>query len=111
MKLFQFLILSIFLLTSSMAMAHERARTQIPIDHLIEKYSEIHGTKFVLDPRVKAKVNIVGLDLEELSQTNLMDILLIHTFTALEKEGVVYILPISAADYLNSEFGNVWRSE
>ena len=111
MKSIQYSIFLLVFLTTNTLYAHDAAKEVIPIDHVIEKYSEIHGTKFVLDPRVKAKVNLVGLSLNELTQTNLMDILLIHSFTAYEKDGVVYVLPRAAADYISSEIGEIWGSQ
>ena len=111
MKFIPNLLFSLVVLFSSSLDAHDTARDVVPIEHIIEKYAEIHGTKFVLDPRVKAKVNIVGLSLEEITQTNLMDIFLIHTFTAYEKDGVVYVLPRAAADYIISDIGEIWGSQ
>ena len=51
---------------------------------------------------------MVNLDIDELSQTNLMDILVIHSFTAYERDGVVYVLPQAAMDFLGEKTGQVW---
>ena len=111
MKIIPYLLISFVFLFSKFLSAHEDVGEVIPIDHLIEKYSENHGTKFVLDPRVKAKVNIVGFSLDEINQTGLMDILLIHNFIAHEKDGVVYVLPRAAADFFGEDIGKIWGSQ
>jgi len=93
----------------SLAHAHEpKFSERTDILHIIQSYSDRTGVKFVTDPRVMARVNMIGLDIDEVSQTNLMDILLIHTFTAYERNGVVYVLPIIAADHLGIEAGELW---
>ncbi len=94
------------------AFAHEATSSdRIDIIHIIDSYSKRTGAKFVTDPRVKARVNVVGLDLDELSQTNLIDILRIHAFTAYERDGVVYVLPSVVADHLDFEPSELWGSE
>ena len=95
-----------------LASAHDpKFSDRTDIFHIIQAYSDRTGIKFVIDPRVKARINMVGLDIDEVSQTNLMDILLIHDFTAYERDGVVYVLPRAAADYLGSEVGSPWGSK
>jgi len=94
------------------AYSHEpKFSDRTDIIHILESYSERTDVKFVTDPRVKARVNMVGIDIDELTQTNLMDILLVHDFTAYEKDEVVYVLPRSVADYLGSEIGEIWGSQ
>jgi type II secretory pathway component GspD/PulD (secretin) len=94
------------------AQAHEpKFSERTDILHIIESYSNRTGTKFVTDPRVKARVNMIGLDIEEVTQTNLMDIFLIHNFTAYKSEGVVYVVPVSAVDLQDFEAGAIWDSE
>lgn len=81
------------------ANAHEPSFSeQADIKQVIKAYADRTGTKFVLDPRVMAKVNMIGVDINELSQTNLMDILLVYGFTAFERDGVVHVLPQAAVD-------------
>ena len=104
-------LVSLLVLFSGVPYAHDDVGEVVPLDHLIAKYSEVNGTKFVLDPRVRAKVNLVGFKLEEITQTNLIDILLIHNFIAYEKEGVVYVLPRAAADSISSQIGEIWGSQ
>ena len=37
--------------------------------------------------------------------------LLIHNFIAHEKDGVVYVLPRAAADFLGEEIGEIWGQQ
>jgi len=100
------------LLVLNSAYAHEpKFSDRTDILHIIESFSQRTGVKFVTDPRVKARVNMVSIDIDDLSQTNLMDIFIIHGFTAYEREGVVYVLPQAAADHLGSKVGRLWSSE
>lgn len=93
---------------SQVVFSHDSSADVAPIDHLFKKYSEIYGTKFIFDPRVRAKVIMVGVDQEYLTQANLMDILRIYNFTAYEQDEIVYVLPQPAADHLSQELGNLW---
>lgn len=81
------------------------------LNHILAGYSERTGVKFVVDPRVKARVNMIGLKLDDVTQSNLVDILELHTFTAFEKDGVVYVLPRSAADSLDFQFDRKWGDQ
>ncbi len=103
------MIFLISLIYASSALCHEpKFSERTDLNHILESYSERTGVKFVTDPRVKARVNMVNLDIDELSQTNLMDILVIHAFTAYERDGVVYVLPQSVMDLLGEKAGPVW---
>jgi len=98
-------------LNTSYAFSHEpKFSDRTDIIHIIESYSQRTGIKFVIDPRVKARVNMIGLDIDEISQSNLMDILLLHAFTAYEKEGVVYVIPQAVAHYIESEGSEIWSN-
>lgn len=77
--------------------------------HLLQAYSERTGVKFVVDPRVKGRVNMIGLSEDDLSQTNLVDILRLHNFAALEKDGIVYVLPQAVAESFGAKLGSVWE--
>ena len=97
------------LLYGSSALCHEpKFSDRTDLNHILESYAKRTSTKFVTDSRVKARVNMVNLDIDELSQTNLMDILVIHSFTAYERDGVVYVLPQAAMDFLGEKTGQVW---
>jgi len=98
--------------SASFALSHEpRFSDRTDIIHILESYSERTGVRFVIDPRVKARVNMDGLDIDKLTKANLIDILAIHAFTTYENGEVVYVLPLSAADFLGSDIGETWGSQ
>ena len=99
----------IFLCFFSLANAHEpKFSDRTDILHILESYSERTGTKFVTDPRVKARVNMIGLDIDAVTQKNLNEILNLHVFVAYERDGVVYVLPISVAKAAGFEASEIW---
>ncbi len=106
------ILLLVFMPYASLVSSHEpEFSDRTDIIHIIENYSQRTGVKFVTDPRIKARVKMVGIKLEDLTQTNMMDIFLIHGFTAYKKDGVVYVLPQAAAEYIKSQFDGLWAEE
>ena len=104
-----YLMVWIGLLVLNSAYAHEpKFSDRTDLNHILESYGERTGVSFVVDPRVKARVNMINLDIDQLSQTNLMDILVIHAFTAFERDEVVYVLPQSAMDSLGERAEPIW---
>lgn len=66
----------LFSLVASIANAHEPEYSdRTDIIHILESYSERTGVKFVTDPRVKARVNMIGIKLEDLDQIDINKIL------------------------------------
>jgi general secretion pathway protein D len=51
------------------------------------------GKKYLLDPRVNAHVHLIGQDLSNISYSDLLAILQIHGFIAVEGGGYVRVLP------------------
>lgn len=97
------LTFSVLLMISFSVNAHEPEYSErTDIIHILQSYSDRTGVKFVTDPRVKARVNMIGLKLEDLDQTDINKILLVHSFVAYEKSNVVYVIP----SVLEKEFGN-----
>ncbi len=94
---------------SSFASADECNTSENPLVDLLNQYSVIHGTKFVVDPRVRARVTLVGIDTQDIDSAMLIGILNIHDFTALTSEGVVYVMPASAAEVHGDKFGDRWE--
>ena len=99
-------------LTSSLtAYCHEPEYSErTDIIHILQAYSDRTGVKFVTDPRVKARVNMIGLKLADLDQTDINKILLLHNFIAYEKSDVVYVIPIAVENKLGKELGTKWES-
>jgi type II secretory pathway component GspD/PulD (secretin) len=65
----------------------------VPIDKVIDIVARKTGKKYVLDPRVHAQVQIVGQDLERLTYPELLTILQLYGFTAIECGGYVLVVP------------------
>lgn len=91
-----------------MTNADECETSTSPLVDLLDHYSKANGTKFVVDPRVKAKVTLVGIDSSELDAATLIGILNIHGFTALTSNGVVYVMPDVVAEENGDKFGVLW---
>ncbi len=92
------------------ALAHSEdcVTSATPLVQLLNQYSQEYGTRFVLDPRVRARVTLVGIDPAALDVGTLIRVLNIHGFTALTKEGVVYVMPDKVAEVSGEKFGSRW---
>lgn len=99
-------------LTSSLAAySHEPEFSErTDIIHILQAYSDRTGVKFIADPRVKARVNMIGLKLADLDQTDINKILFMHNFVAYEKSDVVYVIPQAVENKLGKELGSKWKS-
>ena len=96
-------------LLSASASAHECDEDSLQLVELLNTYSEATGTKFVVDPRVSARVNIVGIETENIDAKTLIGILNIHGFSALTSNGIVYVLPDPEAERSGDRFGKPWK--
>jgi len=65
----------------------------VPITRLIGTVARKTGKRFILDPRVRADVLLVGQDPASLSYADLLEILQVHGFAAIEGAGYVRIVP------------------
>lgn len=72
----------------------------LEISDLIEKVSKRTGKQFILDPRVRATIPLVGLDVAKIDYARLLAILTVHQFAAYESDGVVKIVPDANARQL-----------
>ena len=82
---------------------------QTPLVGLLDQYSQSTGTKFVIDPRVRAKVTLIGIDTTNLDATTLIGILNIHGFAALTANGIVYVMPKASAGSAGEQYGVPWE--
>jgi hypothetical protein len=101
--------LILYFMISSYANAHECKTYETPLVDLLNQYSEAFGTQFVVDPRVRANVNLVGVDTESINTSMLIGILNIHGFTALTSDEVVYVMPYPVAEASGDTFGVTWE--
>lgn len=69
----------------------------LEISDLIEKVSKRTGKQFILDPRVRANIPLVGIDVAKIDYARLLAILTVHQFAAYESDGVVKIVPDATA--------------
>jgi general secretion pathway protein D len=74
--------------------------SEIEMADLIGKVAKRTGKQFIIDPRVRAQVSRIGLDIEKVDYAGLLAILTIHQFSAYESNGVVKVLPDASARQL-----------
>ncbi len=65
----------------------------VPIAKLIDSVARKTGKKFVLDPRVRALVQLVGQDINRVSYPDLLTILYVYGYAAVESGGFVLVIP------------------
>jgi general secretion pathway protein D len=70
-----------------------RVENGIPIAKLIAAVAKKTGKKFIIDPRVRADVELVGQDTASMSYGELLTVLRVHGFTAVEYGGYVNVIP------------------
>ena len=63
------------------------------LDTLIEAVAKKTGKKMVVDPSVHAQVAVYGISSSTVSYKELLAILSVNDFAALESEGLVYVVP------------------
>ncbi len=90
------------------ANAHQCRAYETPLLDLLNQYAEAYGTKFIVDPRARANVNLVGIETESINSAILIGILNMHGFTARTKDGVVYVMPFQVAEASGDKFGIQW---
>ena len=89
--------------------AHDTALDILPIDHVLTEFAARNGVKFSVDPRVRGSFHLAGIKLEELTVTQLQDMLMTYHFIALIKNDIVYITPRGSYDRAGSDLGEIWR--
>ena len=65
----------------------------VPLTQLISIVAKQGGRKFVIDPRVRADVLIVGQDASSITYAGFLTILQVHGFAAVEGGGYVRVVP------------------
>jgi type II secretory pathway component GspD/PulD (secretin) len=79
--------------------SHEQPAEQtggVSITKVIDSVSHKTGKKYLLDPRVHAQVQLVGEDVGRVSYPELLTILEVYGFTAVESGGYVLVIPESS---------------
>ncbi|MBS0420131.1 MAG: hypothetical protein JSR66_20640 [Proteobacteria bacterium] len=67
--------------------------TGIPIEKIITSVANQTHRKFVIDPRVQARVHLVGEDPTQVTYNELLTILELHGYVTFESSGYVMVLP------------------
>jgi general secretion pathway protein D len=92
------LLLSAFTANAQVASRSDAAPPGIvPLTSLIATVAKNTGRKFVLDPRVRAPVMLVGEDPSSVTYDQLLTILDTYGFTAVETGGYVQVVPDAMA--------------
>jgi general secretion pathway protein D len=73
--------------------ASSEADTGIPIERIITSVAHQTHRKFVIDPRVQARVHLVGEEPAQVSYNELLTILELHGFVTFESSGYVVVMP------------------
>jgi general secretion pathway protein D len=76
-----------------------RDEQSVDVQDLIARVSQSTGKRFVVDPRVRARVNAVPR-IENPTYAELLTILQVHGFAAAEVEGLVTVVPDANARFL-----------
>jgi general secretion pathway protein D len=72
----------------------------VPLAHLIALVSKKSGKRFVVDPRVRAEVTVLGQDPSSVSYGDLLTILEVYGFTGVEGGGYVRVIPDANVRYM-----------
>jgi type II secretory pathway component GspD/PulD (secretin) len=73
--------------------ASEPSDAGIPIERIIVAVARKTGKKYLIDPRVRAHVQLIGQDLSNITYSDLLTILQMYGFAATEGGGYVRVIP------------------
>jgi general secretion pathway protein D len=77
----------------SAAVSNEHVENGVPIARLVAAVAKKTGKKFVIDPKVHGEAVIVGQDPSNISYSDLLTVLHLYGYTAVEYGGYVSIIP------------------
>lgn len=69
------------------------SRDAVSVDKMIAAVAKRTGKKFIIDPRVRADVTVIGQDPTSVDYATMLRILRIHGFSAVEQGGYVEVIP------------------
>jgi type II secretory pathway component GspD/PulD (secretin) len=67
----------------------------VPIEHVIAAVAKKTGKKYLIDPRVHGNVEILGQDIAAVTYSDLLSILLLNGYTALEDSNYISVVPVN----------------
>ena len=79
--------------SASESASTEHVEGGVPLSRLIAGVAKKTGKKFIIEPRVHAEVLLVGQEPDNVSYSDLLTILLVHNFAAVEDGGYVNVIP------------------
>jgi general secretion pathway protein D len=65
----------------------------VSVEQLVAAVAKRTGKKFIIDPRVRAEVSVVGQEVTSVDYATMLLILHIHGFSAVEQGGYVQVIP------------------
>jgi general secretion pathway protein D len=65
----------------------------VPLERVIAAVAKRTGKKFIVDPRVRAQVTVVGQEATSIDYATLLSILQVHGFATVEQGGHVRVIP------------------
>jgi general secretion pathway protein D len=69
----------------------------VPIEELISAVAKKTGKQFMVDPRVRARVTLIGQELSTFDYPDLIAVLRMHGFASFENSGYVNVMPDASA--------------
>jgi len=78
---------------SRVASSSEPDYQSIDISELIQRVAKRTGKQFIMDPRVRAGIPLVGMDAAQVDYARLLAILTVHQYAAYESNGIVKVVP------------------
>ena len=79
--------------SSSESASTEHAENGVPLERIIASVAKKTGKKFVLDPRVRGDIVIIGQEPASVSYNDLLSVLATYDYVAIETANYVTILP------------------
>jgi general secretion pathway protein D len=75
------------------AQSESSAAGGVSVEKMIAAVAKRTGKKFLIDPRVRADVTVIGQDATSVDYATLLLILHLHGFSAVEQQGYVQVIP------------------
>lgn len=73
--------------------AADEDESGVPVHELIATVAKQSGKRFLVDPRVRLRVTVIGQDLGRFDYPDLLAVLRMHGLTAFENSGYVNVIP------------------
>lgn len=101
-------LIGTFLVTGANGDPVEADAERLKLTAILNVFAERTGTRFILDPRVNAKVTLIGTNVESLTAKDVSRILFLYGYEAYVSGDIVYVMPNALPESVKSEFGSRW---